>query len=99
MRNAAKLILASLAVLALCSAGAWAQDQGQGQGRGGRGGRGGGRGMQQPGFVASGVPAMPDPVGPAPAHDLTGTWVGPLSVAMGPYATFYPGRRGSIQAE
>ena len=76
MRNPfAKVMVASLVVLTLWSAVAQAQ---------GRGGRGGGRGPE-PGFVAAGVPAMPDPVGPAPKHDLTGTWVGPLSVVMGPY--------------
>ena len=33
---------------------------------------------------------MPDPVGPAPKHDLTGVWVGPLKVTMGPYAAMTP---------
>jgi hypothetical protein len=65
-------------------------------GRGGGGGRGGGRGSQ-PGFVASGVPAMPDPVGPAPKHDLTGTWVGPLSVVMGPYAAMTPAGQAAFK--
>lgn len=30
-----------------------------------------------PGYVAEGVPAMPNPPGPAPKQDLTGAWVGP----------------------
>ncbi len=71
----AKVMVAGLAVLALSSM-VVAQEtpaqpqmqQGRGAGRG-AGGRGGGRGAQ-PGFVASGVPAMPDPVGPAPKHDF-----------------------------
>src|SRR3954469_15324615 len=64
-----------------------AQAPAEGRGAAGRGGggRGGGRGAQ-PGFIASGVPKMPDPVGPAPKHDFTGTWVGPIKVEMGPYA-------------
>src|SRR4051812_39014195 len=89
----AKILIASLAALTLGLAVAQAQGrggrgaQGQGQGRGGggqpqgQGGRGG-RGSQ-PGFVAAGVPEMPGPPGPAPKQELTGTWVGPISVAMG----------------
>jgi hypothetical protein len=57
----------------------------QAQGRGGRGRRG-----PQPGFVAPGVPEMPNPPGPAPKHDLTGTWVGPVKIVMGPYAPMTP---------
>jgi hypothetical protein len=39
----------------------------------------------QPGFVAAGIPEMPTPPGPAPKHDLTGAWVGPVTITMGPY--------------
>ena len=38
-----------------------------------------------PGFVAAGIPEMPNPPGPAPKHDLTGAWVGPIKIVMGPY--------------
>ena len=38
-----------------------------------------------PGFVAAGIPEMPTPPGPAPKHDLTGAWVGPIKIVMGPY--------------
>jgi hypothetical protein len=76
MRNSfAKVIVASLAVLTLCSASA------QAQGRGGR---------AQSGFVAAGVPAMPDPPGPAPKHDMSGVWVGPIKVEMGPFPAMTP---------
>jgi len=86
MRNAfAKVAIVSMAVLILWSP-AVAQ---QAQGRGGRGG-GGGRGGSMPGFVAAGVPKMPDPVGPAPKHDLSGVWVGPIKVVMGPYPAMTP---------
>src|SRR6266581_5969328 len=30
-----------------------------------------------PGFIADGVPKMPNPPGPAPKRDLSGAWVGP----------------------
>ena len=33
---------------------------------------------------------MPDPPGPAPKHDLTGIWVGPLKVEMGPFPDMTP---------
>ena len=75
----AKVIVVSFAVLTLWPAVA------QAQGRGGRGGRG-----SQSGFVASGVPEMPNPPGPAPKHDLTGIWVGPISVVMGPFPAMTP---------
>jgi len=74
MRNpCAKVIVASLAVLTLWSAGS------QAQGR-----------RAQPGFVAPGVPEMPNPPGPAPRHDLTGTWVGAITYEMGPYPAMTP---------
>jgi hypothetical protein len=72
MRNlVAERILALLAVLALASVVV------QAQGRGGR--------ALPPGYAYDGVPAMPDPPGPAPKHDLTGIWVGPQDVVMGPF--------------
>ena len=74
MRNpVAESIIAVLAVLAL-SLGAMAQAT---QERAVRG-------APQPGFVAAGVPEMPTPPGPAPKHDVTGAWVGPLKTTMGP---------------
>ncbi len=48
-----------------------------------------GRGAQ-PGFVAPGVPEMPNPPGPAPRHDLTGTWVGAIKYEFGPYPAMTP---------
>lgn len=33
---------------------------------------------------------MPDPPGPAPKHDLTGIWVGPQDVVMGPFPAMTP---------
>jgi len=36
-----------------------------------------GRGRIGEGFVAEGVPKMPNPPGPAPKRDLSGAWVGP----------------------
>jgi len=63
---------AVVTLLALCSA-VWAQVP-ENRRRG-----------PKPGFVAEGVPEMPNPPGPAPTHDLTGVWVGPLKVAMGPF--------------
>jgi hypothetical protein len=32
------------------------------------------------GFIAEGVPKMPDPPGPAPKRDLLGAWVGPQNI-------------------
>src|SRR4051812_29231937 len=38
----------------------------------------GGRGRVVPeGYIAEGIPKMPNPPGPAPAKDLSGAWVGP----------------------
>lgn len=82
MRNrVTERILTLLAIVALAAA------VGQAQGRGGRGGRG--RALP-PGFAYDGVPAMPDPAGPAPKHDLTGIWVGPQDVEMGPFPAMTP---------
>jgi hypothetical protein len=35
------------------------------------------RGRVPEGFIAEGIPKMPNPPGPAPARDLSGVWVGP----------------------
>jgi len=69
MRNpVAQLIVASCAVLALSSA-VMAQEDARP------------RRQVQPGYVAEGVPKMPNPPGPAPKHDFTGAWVGPQNVS------------------
>jgi hypothetical protein len=44
----------------------------------------------QPAYVRAGVPKMPDPPGPAPKHDLTGAWVGPQQVVLGPFPAMTP---------
>lgn len=31
-----------------------------------------------PGFIAEGIPRMPNPPGPAPKRDISGVWVGPI---------------------
>lgn len=78
MRNpVAKVIVASLAVLALSSA-VMAQDQARP------------RRQVQPGYVAEGVPKMPNPPGPAPKQDLAGAWVGPQSVSRDPTPPMTP---------
>lgn len=70
MRNSvAVVIAASLAVLVL-SAATIAQDQGARPRR-----------QVQPGYVAEGVPKMPNPPGPAPKQEFTGAWVGPQNVS------------------
>src|SRR5438132_12421367 len=43
-----------------------------------------------PGFVAEGVPKMPNPAGPAPKRDLSGAWVGPQNYKLGPAAPMTP---------
>src|SRR4051794_24996225 len=83
MRRQFAQVIVALVVLTILTGAAQAQERGAAQGRGG-GGRGG-RGPQA-GFIAAGVPAMPDPPGPAPKQDFTGTWVGPIKIEMGPYA-------------
>jgi hypothetical protein len=45
-------------------------------------GRGGERVPE--GFIAEGVPKMPNPPGPAPKRDLSGAWVGPQNRVVGP---------------
>ena len=42
------------------------------------------------GYIYDGVPKMPDPPGPAPKHDLTGAWVGPQEIVMGPFPAMTP---------
>lgn len=56
-------LVAFLAVLAFSSIAL-----GQGRGR-----------VVPPGFIAEGVPKMPNPPGPAPKRDLSGAWVGPMN--------------------
>ena len=74
MRNpVGAVIVASLAVIALSPA-VMAQDQEAARPRR----------QVQPGYVAEGVPKMPNPPGPAPKHDFTGAWVGPQSVSRDP---------------
>ena len=70
-------VLALLAVLALASTVLAQAPQGRGE-------------AIPPGYVAVGVPAMPDPPGPAPKHDLTGAWIGPQNPVMGPYPAMTP---------
>ena len=43
-----------------------------------------------PGYEAVGVPAMPNPPGPAPKQDLTGSWIGPQNTVMGPFPAMTP---------
>jgi hypothetical protein len=79
MRNPAPhIIVVSLAALALASA-AWAQEEAPRPRR-----------QVQPGYVAEGVPKMPNPPGPAPKHDFTGAWVGPQSVSRDPMPPMTP---------
>jgi len=64
MRNPiVKAIFAFLAMLAISSI---ALAQGRGR-------------VVPPGFIAEGVPKMPNPPGPAPKRDLSGAWVGPMN--------------------
>jgi hypothetical protein len=78
MRNpVAEVIVASLAVLALSSA-LMAQDDVRP------------RRKVQDGYVAEGVPKMPNPPGPAPKQDLTGAWVGPQNATHDPMPAMTP---------
>lgn len=80
MRNpVAAVIVFSLAVLVLSSA-VIAQDQEAPRPRR----------QVQPGYVAEGVPKMPNPPGPAPKQDLTGAWVGPQNVSRDPMPPMTP---------
>lgn len=81
MRNpVAAVIVASLALVAF-SAAVTAQDQGAAPRP---------RRQVQPGYVAEGVPKMPNPPGPAPKQDLTGAWVGPQNVSRDPMPAMTP---------
>jgi hypothetical protein len=42
------------------------------------------------GFIAEGVPKMPDPPGPAPKRDLSGAWVGPQNTQADPMPLMTP---------
>jgi hypothetical protein len=81
MRNpVAAVIIASLAVVALSSA-VMAQDQEAAPRP---------RRQVQPGYVAEGVPKMPNAPSPAPKQDLTGAWVGPQNVSRDPMPPMTP---------
>ena len=60
------------------------------QGRGGR--------PVPDGFIREGVPAMPNPPGPAPKRDLSGAWVGPNFYTIGPIADLTPAGRALFEA-
>src|SRR4051812_37016440 len=97
LKRFGQVIVVALAMLTLWSGAAQAQERGaaapaQGRGGAGRGGRG-----PQAGFIAAGVPAMPDPPGPAPKRDFTGTWVGPIKIEMGPYAPMTPAGQAAFK--
>src|ERR1019366_5319017 len=77
-----KVIFALLAVLTLCSAVAQAQR--------------GSRGLPSD-LVAPGVPKMPDSPGPAPKHDFSGVWVGPIKVEMGPFPAMTPAGQAAMK--
>jgi hypothetical protein len=50
-----------------------------------------GRGRRVPeGFIADGVPKMPNPPGPAPKQDLSGAWVGPQNSKADPVPPMTP---------
>ena len=48
------------------------------------------RGRVREGFVADGVPKMPNPPGPAPKRDLSGAWVGPQNNKPDPVPPMTP---------
>lgn len=50
----------------------------------------------QPGYVSAGVPEMPNPPGPAPKHELTGAWVGPIRTVMGPFPDMTPAGKAAF---
>jgi hypothetical protein len=83
MRNwVAGTVIASLVAFGLCSS-AKAQEEQRVRGA-------------APGYVAAGVPEMPNPPGPAPKHDLTGAWVGPIKTVMGPYPEMTPAGKAAM---
>ena len=43
-----------------------------------------------PAYIAEGIPAMPNPPGPAPKEDLTGAWIGPINLVLGPFPAMTP---------
>src|SRR4029077_5163112 len=47
-------------------------------------------GPPPPGFIAAGVPKMPNPPGPAPKRELSGAWVGAQKYKGGPAAPMTP---------
>ena len=49
-----------------------------------------------PGFVAAGIPEMPNPPGPAPKHDLNGAWIGPFKRTIGPYPEMTPAGKAAF---
>jgi len=84
MRNpVVKSILAALALLSMSPA-VIAQEQAP-------------RRAVPPGFVSAGVPEMPNPPGPAPKRDLTGAWVGPQKLVMGPYPDMTPAGQAAFK--
>ena len=83
MRNpVAAPIVVLLAVLALSSAAVAQAPQGR---------------AIPPGYVAEGVPKMPDPPGPAPKRDLTGVYVGPQKTVMGPFPDMTPAGQAAFK--
>ena len=44
----------------------------------------------QDGYVAAGIPKMPNPPGPAPKRDLTGAWAGPIMTTRDPMPPMTP---------
>jgi len=79
MRNAVAQSVASLLAVLMVSSVAMAQAQG-----------GRGRGRVPEGYIADGVPKMPDPPGPAPVRDLSGAWVGPQNNKPDPIPPMTP---------
>jgi hypothetical protein len=79
MRNpVAEVIVALLAVVALSSAAVAQNPEARP------------RRQVQEGYVAEGVPKMPNPPGPAPKQNLTGAWVGPQTVSRDPMPPMTP---------
>jgi hypothetical protein len=50
-----------------------------------------------PNEVAEGVPKMPNPPGPAPKQDLTGSWVGPQGAMLGPFPAMTPAGEAKLK--
>jgi hypothetical protein len=83
MRNAVvKPIVALLAVLALSSVAMAQAPQAPPSARAGR--------RVPEGYIADGVPKMPDAPGPAPVRDLSGAWVGPQNNRADPVPPMTP---------